>query len=173
VSSFRRVVAPAQTTPATPIETSRCRFLDLRNLTTAVTMPEYPIPQHRGSLMPTAHDHRGHTLRRGDDGWRTPTIEDAHHPANLYSDHDPDDFDLNRHFETCHHRHSRSHRLHSASEEMRDPPSNDSSINSQPKCLPWRQRLKHVTWAWFTLTMATGGIANVICGGTSFESALS
>ncbi|EXJ92901.1 hypothetical protein A1O3_01455 [Capronia epimyces CBS 606.96] len=31
-----------------------------------------------------------------------------------------------------------------------------------PKQLSVRQRLKHVTWAWFTLTMATGGIANVL-----------
>lgn len=27
-----------------------------------------------------------------------------------------------------------------------------------PKHLNWRQRIKHVTWAYFTLTMATGGI---------------
>ncbi|OXV11846.1 hypothetical protein Egran_00393 [Elaphomyces granulatus] len=28
--------------------------------------------------------------------------------------------------------------------------------------LPWKQRIRHFTWAYFTLTMATGGIANVI-----------
>ncbi|KAL2434857.1 Malic acid transport protein [Exophiala dermatitidis] len=40
----------------------------------------------------------------------------------------------------------------------------DSSSSDEDKLkrLSWRQRLKHVTWAWFTLTMATGGIANVL-----------
>lgn len=28
--------------------------------------------------------------------------------------------------------------------------------------LSWKQRIRHFTWAYFTLTMATGGIANVI-----------
>lgn len=28
--------------------------------------------------------------------------------------------------------------------------------------LPWRERVKHTTWAYFTLTMATGGLANVL-----------
>lgn len=29
----------------------------------------------------------------------------------------------------------------------------------------WRQRIRHFTWAFFTLTMATGGIANVLYTG--------
>lgn len=31
--------------------------------------------------------------------------------------------------------------------------------------LTWKQRLKHFTWTWFTMTMATGGIANVLYSG--------
>jgi hypothetical protein len=31
-----------------------------------------------------------------------------------------------------------------------------------PKSLTWKQRLRHFTWSFFTLSMATGGIANVI-----------
>lgn len=31
-----------------------------------------------------------------------------------------------------------------------------------PKDLPWKERIKHITWAYFTITMATGGLANVL-----------
>ncbi len=33
--------------------------------------------------------------------------------------------------------------------------------------LPWRERIRHFTWTWFCMTMATGGIANVLHAGTS------
>lgn len=31
--------------------------------------------------------------------------------------------------------------------------------------LTWKQRIRHFTWTWFTMTMATGGIANVLYTG--------
>lgn len=31
--------------------------------------------------------------------------------------------------------------------------------------LSWRERIRHFTWTWFTMTMATGGIANVLYTG--------
>lgn len=31
--------------------------------------------------------------------------------------------------------------------------------------LSWKQRMKHFTWTFFALTMATGGIANILASG--------
>lgn len=33
------------------------------------------------------------------------------------------------------------------------------------KRLSWRERIRHFTWTWFCMTMATGGIANVLYTG--------
>lgn len=33
--------------------------------------------------------------------------------------------------------------------------------------LSWRERIRHFTWTWFCMTMATGGIANVLYTGSS------
>lgn len=130
-------------------------------------MAERPPPQHRGSLMPTPRDRKGRPLRLGEDGWRTPTIEDAHHPANLGSETNAWELHLYRHFDGLNHRRRSIQHLWNVREEMEEPPDSSNSDNSSSKRLPWSQRLKHVTWAWFTLTMATGGIANVISQGKS------
>jgi hypothetical protein len=39
--------------------------------------------------------------------------------------------------------------------------------------LSFRERIRHFTWTWFTMTMATGGIANVLYTGTPQTSLLS
>lgn len=43
-------------------------------------------------------------------------------------------------------------------------PQNSPNAEQNPS-LTFRQRVKHWTWPWFTLTMATGGIASVIYNG--------
>jgi hypothetical protein len=107
-----------------------------------------------------------HLRKPGEDGYRTPTIEDSEHPAHHGidtsaftstvcdgSDHPMDSgsqvhcayhhFGHNPHY--CH------RRRHSEGLPF-EPPTK----------LSWKQRIKHVTWAYFTVTMATGGIANVL-----------
>lgn len=34
--------------------------------------------------------------------------------------------------------------------------------------LVWKERIRHYTWTFFTMTMATGGIANVLYAGKSY-----
>ncbi|KIV84832.1 hypothetical protein PV11_00586 [Exophiala sideris] len=97
---------------------------------------------------------------RDHDGWRKPTLEDAQHAANqmrLSAQF------LDRYFQNDHD--------HSTDEErsrrgLNDDDGDGSGGNDddfdKPKHLSWKQRVEHVTWAWFTLTMATGGIANVL-----------
>lgn len=46
----------------------------------------------------------------------------------------------------------------------------DMSEKEAPLRLSLRERLRHFTWTWFTMTMATGGIANVLHTGTLSQS---
>ena len=123
------------------------------------------LPQHYGSLMPTVrdqdqivHPHRSH--RPSEEGWRTPTIEDADHPLNLQATNNPNAVVVltDRLHQLQHRRRSFLHHGHKRSKSC-----DNQSIPTMR--LSWKDRIKHVTWAYFTLTMATGGIANVLSAG--------
>lgn len=126
-------------------------------------MPNPIPPQHHGSLMPMIRGDSGWVIRPGDEGWLTPTIEDAHHPANLGRETNIYEARFRTDLDSVHCRHRVANHLHDAQEDME----NDQDSSAQPKQLSWKQRVKHVTWAWFTMSMATGGIASVISQGRS------
>jgi len=44
--------------------------------------------------------------------------------------------------------------------------------DQEEKSMKFRERIRHFTWTWFTMTMATGGIANVLYTGTSTPTTL-
>ncbi|KAI9797282.1 MAG: hypothetical protein M1833_005578 [Piccolia ochrophora] len=100
-----------------------------------------------------------HLLPPEDDGYRTPTIEDlendhAHRRAQVASVRD-DESNIPPQL--------RSQLL--ADEAPRAPRRDDSSDVTDGKMklnLNWKQRIKHFTWTFYLLTMATGGVANVI-----------
>jgi hypothetical protein len=98
------------------------------------------------------------TQRLYDDRLRTPVIEDQHHPLNLWRTEGEA---------------SQRPRIHERFDQLRERHrSNGDTVEAQrlPDVhghLPWRERVKHTTWAYFTLTMATGGLANVLHTGMS------
>lgn len=61
-----------------------------------------------------------------------------------------------------------SHHVHYSKKVFSQPLINGSVVGLGERLLEklhWRERLRHFTWSFFTMTMATGGIANVIYEG--------
>ncbi|KAL9614892.1 MAG: hypothetical protein Q9167_000634 [Letrouitia subvulpina] len=94
----------------------------------------------------------------GQDGYRTPNIQD-----------------YERHVAATHptlHRHSQEPSGSKSNTPLRTPPISSAILNKQSpnlnnlnlalEALHWRERIRHFTWTFFTMTMATGGIANVL-----------
>lgn len=111
------------------------------------------LPMHRGMSIPP------HMKAPGQDGYRTPTVEDYElHIRN--TSQDPRHISLNDGNKAGHDSQPR-HELAPRS------PFSTSFISLVPilEKLEWKERLRHFTWSWFTLTMSTGGIANVLYNG--------
>ncbi|CAL5869375.1 uncharacterized protein PFLUO_LOCUS3604 [Penicillium psychrofluorescens] len=115
-----------------------------------------------------------HKRTRGEDGYRTPTIEDAERALYLVDQEDSPG--------------SRVRDVHTTAlvaalqqvpsrataesnrrcKELPGGPAYDGESLSRRRTdasatsLSWKKRIRHVTWAYFTLTMATGGLANVL-----------
>lgn len=125
-----------------------------------------------------------HLRSPGDEGYRTPTIEDAQRDLSL-SDPNASLFfqPAGRKLRDVHT--SALEALHNPAFREgsgRGPVVNDSQVEFEIQIddpgrgtgsrrrdsesrfvkLSWKKRIRHFTWAYFTLTMATGGIANVL-----------
>ena len=95
----------------------------------------------------------------GQDGYRTPTIEDVEAFARAGSrlrhlEGNSSYFPTAAAFQSVLHDRNKS-----VAGQGKEAEQEEEAI---PKILTWRQRLRHFTWSFFTLSMATGGIANVI-----------
>lgn len=129
-----------------------------------------------------------HMRSPGDDGYRTPTIEDAERTlpilggpeietrAQVHStalqrfssratDRIPREREREKEKETGKREsncldHNHNHNNNNLYDLHR------STTESSASTLSWKKRIRHVTWAYFTSTMATGGLANVLYQGT-------
>lgn len=83
-------------------------------------------------------------LQSGQDGYVTPTEEE--HVGGYSNNNSQHRFPYSA-------RHSANASSSSLAQALREK-------------LQWRERIKHYTWTFFAMTMATGGIANVLYTGT-------
>ncbi|KAL6244415.1 hypothetical protein RBB50_008657 [Rhinocladiella similis] len=99
---------------------------------------------------------------QGHEGWRTPTSEDTDLPP-LHSQliRDYSQYGAVAYRENTG-RSGRDKDNDNDNDRKTNSHNEDDDEAEKPKNLSWKQRMQHVTWAWFTLTMATGGIANVL-----------
>ncbi len=127
-----------------------------------------PSPERSSPATPSRDQnlHNGlpipkHMALSGQEGYRTPTIEDYEmvdcQPAQLETGHGG--MSSNG---------SRLRMPHIVNEIFGHQSPHASSVSLGERFLEklhWRERIRHYTWTFFTMTMATGGIANVLWNG--------
>lgn len=100
-------------------------------------------------------------------GYRTPTIEDDNHPLNLWRSRlslgGTDESYFVPQGQTTSEQLERLRKLDVHATNKSDHPHHESATCKDH--LPWKERVKHITWAYFTICMATGGLANVLHAG--------
>jgi len=114
----------------------------------------------------------------GEDGYRTPTIEDAERTLSILGVMDSSasqarevhstalDAVLQKVSSRATDRAARKEKeggLSGCKDHDYDP--NGTAADYSASKLSWKKRIRHVTWAYFTITMATGGLANVLYQG--------
>lgn len=146
--------------------------------------PQTPSVQRqpRSAVMPLPRPKPNNLIKAGHDGYRTPIIEDPEHPSHPWNrsrgyQHSAPGFPFlspsRLSPEVYHGRVPRIQEGVSMDHPSQSCSNESDDTDKRPKHLPWRRRMKHVTWAWFTISMATGGIANIISAGTNSSSFLS
>ena len=128
-----------------------------------------------------------HLRNPGEEGYRTPTIDDYEREIGKGKDEEAGGgaFPFSRPPKKRKTLTSNNSCIRTPSQADSTPIKLDPAANGQPpeskpvspaengskeNYLPWRERLKHFTWSFFTITMATGGIANVLYAGNKTRS---
>lgn len=99
-----------------------------------------------------------HLRSPGDDGYRTPTIEDAEKDLALQDNL----FPLPPGTRAREAHTSALEALHRPLTRKSEERGEEVEDDDEEASIDWKKRIRHLTWAFFTLTMATGGIANVL-----------
>ncbi|KAJ5895420.1 hypothetical protein N7495_007111 [Penicillium taxi] len=113
-----------------------------------------------------------HMRSPGEDGYRTPTIEDAERDLPIFTVESPGSITQEVHTSALDAALQRATSRVTATDYHSINESNSTSrhdslglqrkaTDASASSLSWKRRIRHVTWAYFTLTMATGGLANV------------
>ncbi|PLB50542.1 C4-dicarboxylate/malic acid transporter [Aspergillus steynii IBT 23096] len=125
------------------------------------------------NAMDIQHSRPRHLRSPGDDGYRTPTIEDTEkdlalqdNALSLLSGKRTREAHSSA-LEALHRSWTRKSQERGGAREEEEEATRRPSFSFRPSDrsainLGWRKRIRHLTWAFFTLTMATGGIANVL-----------